>query len=156
MAAVYRAACSPASLNTCRGGKKSQKRKRTGYKDSFTHSARDYFTSPPSSSPFSRSKNKYIRKKSRGNDSLMLLHKNPAASLPVVFLLWPEQTLFFCPSSREITAGKCFPSQTLRWLEIIYMKLIWKLLPSLSSAGYIQTMGESLGEVGSSCNLLSI
>lgn len=86
----------------------------------------------------------------------MLLHKNPAASLPVVFLLWPEQTLFSCPSSREITTGKCFPSQTLRWLEIIYMKLIWKLLPSLSSAGYLQATGESLGEVGSSRNLLSI
>lgn len=85
----------------------------------------------------------------------MLLHKNPAASLPVVFLLRPEQTLFSCPSLGEITTGKCFPSHTLSWLEIIYMELIWKFLPSPSSAGYLQATGESRGEAGRSRNLLS-
>lgn len=78
------------------GKKKRQKSRRTGYNDPFTLSSRDYFTSTPSSSSFSRLKNKYRREKSRGNDSLMLPHKNPVASLPVVFLPWPGQS----PNSR--------------------------------------------------------
>lgn len=138
MAAVYPAACSPLPLQTLGGGwgaKKARKRKMMGYKDSFTLFARGYSTFPPASSPFSHSKNKYIRKKSRGNDSLMLLHKNLVASLPVVFLPRPEQALFSCPSPGDITMGRCFPSHALRRLEIINMKFIWKLLPARAVLG---------------------
>lgn len=123
------------SQNGAGGGKKPKKEKAGGIK--IPSQSLPGFISPshPPSSPFSHFKNKYIRKKSRGNDSLMLLHKNPVALLPVVFLLQPEQTLFSCPSSGDITTGKCFPSHTLSWLEIIYMQLIWKLHPSPSSTG---------------------
>lgn len=148
MAAVYPAARSPLPLQTLEKGgdvcaKKARKRKMMGYKDSFTLFARGYATFPPASSPFSHSKNKYIRKKSRGNDSLMLLHKNLVASLPVVFLPRPEQALFSCPSPGDITMGRCFPSHALRRLEIINMKFIWKLLPGQSSAGYLQARAKA-------------
>lgn len=159
MATVSRAARPSASQNTRRmggGGGKAKKRKGRGDKNSFTISAWVYFTFPPPSSPFSHFKNKYIKKKSRGNDSLMLLHKSPVALLPVVFLLQPEQTLFSCPSSGDITTGKCFPSHTLSWLEIIYMQLIWKLHPSPSSTVYLQGRDKSLGKVSQSRNLLSL
>ena len=136
--------------------KKRQKRKSRGDKDSFTLSAWDYFTSPSPSSPFSPLQKQIHKEKGRGNYSSMLLHKKPVALLPVVFLLWPEQTLFSCPSPGEITTGKCFPSYTLSWLGIIYIKLLWKLLPSPSSAGYLQATGDSLGEVGSRRNPLWI
>jgi len=136
--------------------KKRQKRKSRGDKDSFTLSAWDYFTSPSPSSPFSPLQKQIHKEKGRGNYSSMLLHKKPVALLPVVFLLRPEQTLFSCPSPGEITTGKCFPSYTLSWLGIIYIKLLWKLLPSPSSAGYLQATGDSLGEVGSRRNPLWI
>lgn len=139
------------------GKKKRQKSRRTGYNDPFTLSSRDYFTSTPSSSSFSHLKNKHRREKSRGNDSLMLPHKNPVASLPVVFLPRPGQTpdsKLQTPNSElqtprgEITTGKCFPSHTLGCLGILPMKLRWKLLPIPRSSGYLQATGKAWDEAG--------
>lgn len=118
----------PASPSSCRGKKSPPKAKARGCEDP-SMLCPGLFHPPPAPLPTSKIN---TSAESGGNYSLMLLPRKPPASLPSGLPLRPEQTLFSCLSLGDVTTGKCLPSHTLSWLEILYLEPLGKPLPSLS------------------------
>lgn len=123
------------------GGKNPPESKSQGVRGSLHALCPGLFHPPPAPLPTSKINTSV---ESGGNYSLMLLPRKPPASLPSVLPLRPEQTLFSCLSLGDVPTGKCLPSHTLSWLEILYLEPLGKPLPSLSRGKARASLGMAI------------
>lgn len=123
------------------GGKNPPESKSKGVRGSLHALCPGLFHPPPAPLPTSKINTSV---ESGGNYSLMLLPRKPPASLPSVLPLRPEQTLFSCLSLGDVPTGKCLPSHTLSWLEILYLEPLGKPLHSLSRGKARASLGMAI------------
>lgn len=123
------------------GGKNPPESKSKGVRGSLHALCPGLFHPPPAPLPTSKINTSV---ESGGNYSLMLLPRKPPASLPSVLPPRPEQTLFSCLSLGDVPTGKCLPSHTLSWLEILYLEPLGKPLPSLSRGKARASLGMAI------------
>lgn len=123
------------------GGKNPPESKSKGVRGSLHALCPGLFHPPPAPLPTSKINTSV---ESGGNYSLMLLPRKPPASLPSVLPPRPEQTLFSCLSLGDVPTGKCLPSHTLSWLEILYLEPLRKPLHRLSRGKARASLGMAI------------